>query len=331
MSSITQSYSDLIVEDLRFEHPQWGGIFVRNKRPNNLQNYTSNQIVVLQHGATYGSTAFDMPFGGISLMDYLAGRGFDTYCLDLPGYGSSDRPPQMSEPPEKNPPFMRTPDAADCLGFICDHVRERRGVDRLCLIGWSWGTAITSYYTAGHNNLVERLSLYAPIWDRKQSEPSPINVEGKIGAYRIVTRNSTLARRQAGLTVKQKNSIMPQEWFDQWWDATAASDRNGGSKKIRAPNGVVQDSVEFWNVGKAIYNPAEIQVPVLVVVGELDNDTPPYMAQTVFPLFTNAPWKRLSILSGGTHAIMMESNRMLLFRTIIQFLEEAPPGPAVVS
>ena len=308
-----------------------GGVFVRKKRPNNVEQFTSSRVVVLQHGATYGSIAFDMPFNGLSLMDYFAGHGFYAYCLDFPGFGNYDKPPQMSEPPDKNPPFMRTPDAADCLGFVCYQVRERRGIDRLCLIGWSWGTAITSYYTAGHNDLVERLSLYAPVWDRTQSGPSPIHVEGKIGAYRLITREATLARRQAGLTEKQKLSVMPQEWFDQWWDATVASDPNGNDKTVRAPNGVVQDGAEYWNIGKAIYNPAEIEVPVLVVVGELDNDTPPYMAQTVFPLFTKAPCKRLSILSEGTHAIMMESNRILLFRTIIQFLEEAPPGPAVFS
>ena len=124
---------------------------------------------------------------------------------------------------------------------------------------------------------------------------------------------------------------MPQEQFDQWRDATVASDHNGDDETVRTPNGVVQDGAEYWNIGKAIYDPAEIEVPVLVVVGELDNDTPAYMAQTVFPLFTKAPWKRLSILSEGTHAIMMESNRILLFRTIIQFLEEAPPGPTVFS
>ena len=264
-------------------------------------------------------------------MDYLAGHGFEAHCLDLPGYGNSDRPPQMSAPAEQNPPFMRTPDAADCLGFICDQVRQRRGIDKLCLIGWSWGTAITSYYTAGRNDLIERLTLYAPVWDRTQSGPSPIHVEGKIGAYRTVTRASTLTRRQGGLTEKQKKTVMPQEWFDQWWEATTASDPAGDGKTVRAPNGVVQDSAEFWNVGKALYNPADIQVPVLIVVGELDNDTPCYMAQTVFPLFTNVPWKRMCILGGGTHAIMMESNRILLFRAISQFLREAPPGPNVSS
>ena len=66
-------------------------------------------------------------------------------------------------------------------------------------------------------------------------------------------------------------------------------------------------------------------MPLLIVVGEWDNDTPPYMAQAIFPLATGAPWKRLSVLGGGTHSMLMERNRILLFRTVQQFLEEAPP------
>ena len=52
---------------------------------------------------------------------------------------------------------------------------------------------------------------------------------------------------------------------------------------------------------------------------------PPYMAQTLYPLLTNAAWKRHVVLSEGTHTIVMEKNRVLLFRTVQQFLEEAPP------
>jgi pimeloyl-ACP methyl ester carboxylesterase len=124
---------------------------------------------------------------------------------------------------------------------------------------------------------------------------------------------------------------MPREWFDQWWAEVTAADPDGKGETIRAPNGVVQDGREYWEAGKALYDPARIEVPVLVTVGELDRDTPVYMAQTLFPLLTGAPWRRLSVLSGGTHAILMESHRMLLFRGVQQFLEEAPPGPDALA
>lgn len=317
---------DLIGEDLSVEHPSWGRIYVRNKRPAAKETFSPDRIVIMQHGATYGSAAFDLPFGGISWMDYIAARGFDVYCLDQPGYGRSQRPPQMSEPAENNPPFMRTPDAADCLGHVVDFVCQRRGVDKLCLIGWSWGTAITGYYTSHNPDRVERLTLYAPVWDRTGSGPSAIQVDGPLGAYRTVTKEATIKRRQNGLTAEQAVAVMPAEWFEMWWEATAAADPDAKPGTIRAPNGVVQDSQEYWAVGKKRYEPAGITCPVLVIVGEWDLDTKPDLAIKLYPLLTGAPWKRLAVVSGGTHSIMMEANRMLLFRSVQQFLEERAPG-----
>ncbi len=105
----------------------------------------------------------------------------------------------------------------------------------------------------------------------------------------------------------------------------------GDGATIRAPNGVVRDGREYWSSGKSVYAPSLITVPVLVTVGEVDRETPVHMAQTLFPLLTGVPWRRLSILSGGTHTILMEHNRMLLFRSVQQFLEEAPPATDVLT
>lgn len=316
---------EVITETLTVRHHGWGNIYIRNKRPRGVDRFGPSEVVVLQHGATYGSGAFDLSFDGLSWTDYLARHGFDTYCLDLPGYGRSERPPQMRVPPENNPPFMRTPDATDCLATVVDHIRELRDVSRICLVGWSWGTAITSFYAANNQDSVERLVLYAPVWNREASTPSPIPTDEKIDAYRVVTREATLARRQAGLTDAQKGHLMPQAWFDAWWSDNVSNDPTSQGDTIRAPNGVAQDSKEYWNVGRPLYDPSAITAPVLITVGEWDRDTPPYMAQTLFPLFVNARWKRLSVLGGGTHAMLMETNRILLFRTVLQFLQESQP------
>ncbi len=57
---------ELIGEDLSVTHPTWGNIYVRNKRPASQDSFTPDRIVVMQHGTTYDSAAFDLPFAGIS-------------------------------------------------------------------------------------------------------------------------------------------------------------------------------------------------------------------------------------------------------------------------
>ena len=312
-------------EEMMIPHSDGVQIYVRNKRPEGVQQFSADRIAILMHGATAPMDAFDLALGSLSWMDYLAERGFDVYALDLPGYGRSTRPALMDEPAADNPPYMRTADAIKALGTVVDHITKRRGVEHVNLIGWSWGTVITAGYTAEHSTKVGRLVLYAPLWLR--TTPSLIQVDGKITAYREVTREATLKRRSTGLTEAKANELMPQAWFDAWADATFATDPKGNGKTLRAPNGVLLDGKEYWSAGKQIFDPARISAPVLLVVGEWDKDTPPYMAQNLFPLLANAKWRRLTVLSEGTHSILLEKHRMLLFRTVQQFLEEAPPEP----
>jgi alpha-beta hydrolase superfamily lysophospholipase len=47
------------------------------------------------------------------------------------------------------------------------------------------------------------------------------------------------------------------------------------------------------------------------------------MAQALFPLLVNAPGKRFVMLAEGTHTIVMEKNRLELFKTVQAFLDEA--------
>jgi pimeloyl-ACP methyl ester carboxylesterase len=325
LPSTSHAEAKIVVEEFRVPHEGGIEIYVRNKRPEGIQTFASDRIAVLVHGATYPGNSFDLGLAGKSWMDYLAERGFDVYALDLPGYGRSTRPAIMEQPAEDNPPFLRTADAVKALGTVVDFVGKRRGVERIDLIGWSWGTAITATYAAENPSKVERLALYAPVWIR--TTPSLVQVEGKLGAYRVVSREAAEKRRRAGLSEEKALELMPKAWFDAWADATFATDPNGAGETVRAPNGVVLDGKEYWSAGKATFDPAKITAPVLLVVGEWDQDTPPYMAQSLFPLLVNAKWRRLTMLSEATHSILMEKNRMLLLRTVQQFLEEAPPLP----
>ena len=84
---------------------------------------------------------------------------------------------------------------------------------------------------------------------------------------------------------------------------------------------LVVDGAEYRSAGKSYYDPTKITVPTLLVVAEWDRDTPPYMAQTLFPLLTRSSHKRLVVLGEGTHSVLMERNRLDLFQVVQDFLE----------
>ena len=325
-AALAQTSPRLITEDMMVPAVDAGiEIFVRNKRPADMATFQPERTVIYVHGATYpASTAFDLKLDGMSWMDYIASRGYDVYLLDLRGYGKSTRPKEMSEDGTKNPPIVRGDTAVKDIGAVVDHVLKRRNIPRVNLIGWSWGTSLMAAYTTQNPNKVERLVLYAPTWIRTtaslvQSGPGPLP------AYRTVRRDQALGRWLTGVPEDKKATLIPAGWFDAWADATFASDPEGAKQNppvLRAPNGVLADSAEFFGAGKPYYDPTKITVPTLLVLAEWDRDTPAYMAQTLFPLLVNSPNKRFVMLAEGTHTIIMEKNRMKLFDAVQAFLDE---------
>jgi alpha-beta hydrolase superfamily lysophospholipase len=91
---------------------------------------------------------------------------------------------------------------------------------------------------------------------------------------------------------------------------------------VRAPNGLLVDAFKYWEADTRYYDPSAIRSPVLMVVGEWDVDTPAYMAQAILARLTGSPRKRLVIVGEGTHHLMLERNRLQMFREVQVFLDE---------
>lgn len=302
-------------------------LFLRNKRLESMTSFSPGRTVLFVHGATYPAhTAFDLPLGGLSWMDYIAGRGFDVWSLDLRGYGRSTRPPEMAQPPEANQPIVRGETAVRDIASAAAFVRGRRSLPRLVHFGWSWGTATQARFAADNPGLVERLVLYAPVWLREGASPASAGATAELGAYRWVNQAQARERWLAGVPEAARANLIPPGWFEHWAGVTWATDPEGLRRNppaLRAPNGVLLDSREYWQANRPFYDAAKITAPTLLVVAEWDRDTPPSMANAVFPLLTASPGKRLVILGEGTHTMIMERNRGALFQAVQVFLEEA--------
>ena len=295
-------------------------IFVRNKHRNDLAHFDANKIVLLVHGATYPSeTVYDLNLPGGSWLEVLASQGYDAYLMDVRGYGRSARPDSMREPPESNPPFATTAEARRDVASVVDFIRARRQVEKINLIGWSWGTSIMGGYAATHQDKVNKLVLYAPVWNF--NTPPPIS---GTGAYRSVSKDSARKRGLRGIPESRIEEISPASWFEQWWESLLESDPEGAAQTppvIRAPNGVLKDIGEFIKTGVPLYDAAEIRAPVLVLIGEWDQDTPPYMSDALFAKIVNAPFKELVRIPEATHAIILEKQRTLLMQKVQEFLD----------
>jgi len=298
-------------------------LFIRNKHPAGATSFTPDKILLYVHGATYpAETSFDLPLGGHSMMDYVAEHGYDVYLIDVRGYGGSTKPPEMDAPPADNKPIVDTPTAARDVGTAVDHILQKRGVNKIDLMGWSWGTAIMGLYTTTHNDKVNRLVLYAPAWTFT-TRPAIGGGDAALGAYRTVSKDSAKQRWLNGVPEDKKAALIPDGWFEQWADATWALDAAGAKQTppvLRAPNGVLQDFRTYWIAGKPQYDPADIRVPTLLIHAEWESDQAP----GYFAKLTSAPYKRYIEIGEGTHSIMMEKNRMQFFREIMNFLDERP-------
>jgi pimeloyl-ACP methyl ester carboxylesterase len=227
----------------------------------------------------------------------------------------------MSEPPERNPPIVRTETAAKDVGAAIDFILKRRGIPKLNLIGWSWGCAIMASYTSENNEKVNALILHAPQWMRAGGSGSV----GNPGAYRTQTREQAKDRWLAQIPRGRQAEILPAIWFKAWADATWGTDPIGGMQSppvIRAPNGVLQDAREFWEAGRPLYDAGKIRVPTFLIVGKWDTVTPPAMMHGCFAALANAPARLCVEIDEGTHHVMMEKNRLQLFEAVQHFLDE---------
>jgi hypothetical protein len=85
-------------------------------------------------------------------------------------------------------------------------------------------------YTAQNNAKVERLVFYAPFWFVKDAPP--IGGAGTLGAYRTVTKEEAKKRMVRGVPPEKQKELLPEAWFDAWWEAAVRTDPAGAGQEI---------------------------------------------------------------------------------------------------
>jgi pimeloyl-ACP methyl ester carboxylesterase len=311
-------------------------LFVREKMAEGNTSFTDQNIVLFLHGATAPSTCdFDLSYKDYSWADWMVKRGYVVYLGDYRNYGFSTREPAMDEPAGKNQPVTRSYLALRDITAMVNHIKAKRGVKKVTLIGWSWGAMMAGYYASLHSQDVHKLVLYAPLYNFSehtnlgagsalQNKRKPYEFNFALGAYRLASEAANTGRWNGEIPVENKDEYRDPAVPVEFWKECMATDPTSNSRtppSLRAPNGVLEDSF-YQATGRPLWHAANIYVPTLVVAGAFDTWSFPEDREGLIRDLVHAPVKRSILIPNATHFVLFEKPRFQFFEEIWKFLKE---------
>lgn len=307
-------------------------LFVREKHLANLPKISRDNVVLFVHGLpSPASVIFDLAVPGYSWLDYVAERGFDAFTLDVRGFGRSTRPPEMKEPPDQNPPLVRSDQVVRDIDAAVDYIRSKRKVDRVNLVGFSIGASWSAVYATLRPEKVNKLVLYGAVYGKNpvfvKAFGDPTNADRpyyEMGAYRYLPRREMLDRWDGWIKPELRDQWREKEVIDTWIDAVFASDptaKQRSPESVQVPNGPYIDWHEI-HAGRSLFDPARIKIPTMIVRGSAEELISSEAADDLLQKLVNAPHKRRLDIGDSTHFALLEKNHLQLYRGVQAFLEE---------
>src|SRR5215471_14480367 len=311
-------------------------LFVREKMQDRNTQFTNENVVLFLHGATAPSTCdFDLGYKDYSWADWLVKRGYVVWMGDYRNYGYSTREKAMDEPAAKNQPVTRSYLALRDIEAMVNHIKRTRGVQKVTLIGWSWGAMMAGYYASLHSENVHKLVLYAPLYNFNdhtnlgpgsglQNKRKPYEFNFALGAYRLASEAANTGRWNGEIPVDNKDeyreAAVPVEFWTECM-ATGPSSNTRNPPSLRAPNGVLEDSF-YQATGRPLWSALNIYAPTLVIAGQFDTWSFPEDREGLMRDLVHAPVKRSVLIPNATHFVLFEKPRIEFFEAILKFLKE---------
>lgn len=263
--------------------------------------------------------AFDIP--GYSWMDHLSEKGYATFALDFRGFGKSTRPDAMSKPPLDNQPVVRATDAIKDVDATVQYIKKQKQVDKVTIIGWSWGGVVAGMYAAEHPKQVNKLVLYGSMHNfslpfmTQPLEEKPGVLKKKLPAYQLAEPQMTMHHWHMMMKDKQLASADAMEKVSATFLRADETSQKRTPPSIRRAMGPMIDLYSIWS-NKPIFDAAKIQAPTLVVRGDADFFADPdYMKK-----LSGAKVKKEIVVKDGTHWLLYEKNRNQLLDATDAFL-----------
>ena len=277
----------------------------------------ADEAVLFVHGAITNARAlFATPVEGDDSYSWLhaaSGMGRAAFALDVRGYGHSDLPPEMDDPPEASGPPVRADQAADDIGDALAFVRG--WYDRVHLVGVSWGCHTCGRFIERDGPTLASLTAVAPAYKPRYDPEegfAALGVEGLDVAWYTQDKD-TVRERQGG----------DGALFEAVWRAQVESNQGIDDRTYAAQTGALADWAASCR-GEPVWDPAAIDVPTLVIRGSEDGiaDRPgtlDYYDELAVP-GDRADYVEIE---GADHYLMHSDRRRDFFGTVHGFQDRA--------
>jgi pimeloyl-ACP methyl ester carboxylesterase len=223
-------------------------------------------------------------------MDYFAAQGYDTWCVDMEGYGRSTKDRDHNSPISYG--------ADDCFA-AASYIETLRGKKPLMVYGISSGALRAALFAQRHPEMVARLACDAMVWT---GEGSPTLAER---AKRLPEFRAKKRRDHPGTA----DDVV----IEAFADAILALDDS-------IPNGTYVDMC----ANLPVCDPEKITVPTLIMRGEFDGIASFTDLVKFFEKLPN-PDKQLAVMPGIAHASFHQKNYEICYHILASFFSQPAP------
>ncbi|MCH8467946.1 MAG: alpha/beta hydrolase [Roseinatronobacter sp.] len=278
-------------------------LFLWNKAPEGAAKGT----VLFVHGSSMASQpTFDLQVPGrpfSSVMDWFVAQGYDTWCVDMEGYGRSDKHRDMT---------ANIADGADDLSAASDYIMAKTGAKNFHVYGISSGALRAAAFAERHPDRVAKLALDAYVWTG-EGAPTLIERRKKLDQFRVMKRRPIDRDFVFSIFNRDHPGTAEDKVIDAFADAILALDDS-------MPTGTYVDMCSRLPLN----DPAKLTMPTIVLRGEYDGIAAMDDLLKFFALLPH-PNKQFTVMQGISHASFQQKNYMMVYQILQSFFEQPAP------
>jgi len=263
--------------------------------------------VLFVHGSSMASQpTFDLQVPGrphSSAMDFFAGLGYDTWCVDMEGYGRSDKHRDIS---------YDIANGADDLAAASDYIMKTRGAKQFLVYGISSGALRAALFAQRHPGRVQRLALDAFVWTGKGS-PTLEERTKKLAQWQSMRRRPIDRAFVHSIFNRDHPGCAEEKVVEAFADAILALDDS-------VPTGTYVDMCSKLPV----VDPQKITAPTIIMRGEFDGIAGIDDLLEFFKHLPN-PDKQFSVMAGISHASFQQINYLMAYHILHAFFAQPEP------